>query len=54
MRKFHQDVEDISEDIDKEEQEETKEKETVDQKLKKIESALQSLVRDIEEVRKKE
>ena len=51
---IQEDVEDISEDIDKEEQEETKEKETTDQKLEKIESALQALVRDIEELRKTE
>lgn len=47
-----EDVEDISEDIEKEEDQ--KEKETTDQKLEKIEAALQSLVRDIEELRKKE
>jgi len=39
------DVEDISED--------DQERKTTDEKLEKIESALQSLIRDIEEVRKK-
>ena len=51
---IHEDVEDISEDINKDEQEEAREKETADQKLEKIESALQSLVRDIEKLRREQ
>lgn len=54
VEEISEDVEDISEDIDKEGAEELKDKETTDQKLEKIESALQSLVRDIEGLRKKE
>lgn len=45
-------VEDISEDIGKEETEEEREKRETDGKLERIEVALQSLVRDIEDLRK--
>ncbi len=52
VEEIGEDVEDISEDIDKEGAEELKEKETTDQKLEKIETALQALVRDIESLRR--
>ena len=48
------DVEEISDDIEKEESEEDRERRSTDEKLEKIEGALQSLVQDIEELRKRE
>lgn len=53
VEEISEDMEDISEDIDKDDAEEEKAKKTTDQKLEKIEAALQSLIRDIEEVRKR-
>lgn len=46
------DVEEISDDIEKEESEEERERRSTDEKLEKIESALQSLVQDIEKLRR--
>lgn len=49
---IHEDVEDISEDINRSDDDELTGKETTDQKLEKIEESLQSLVRDIERLRR--
>lgn len=46
------DVEEISDDIGKEETEEEQERRSTDEKLEKIENALQSLVQDIEKLRR--
>lgn len=49
---IQEDVEDISDDIEKEESAEDRERRSTDEKLEKIESALQSLVQDIEKLRR--
>ena len=49
---IQEDVEDISDDIEKEESEEDRERRSTDEKLEKIETALQSLVQDIERLRR--